>query len=906
MMVPANGQAPMMVVYMPSNAGGHQGYWMPDQMSGMGQVTNASFGGADMSGMQQQTGPNSWNWGQEASNQQFGNQPQHQSAQQDFSAWGHGPQHQGGMQEQSQQMWAPQGGQPHQQHQHQQQPMMGNAGQQQPMMGNAGQQQMMGNSGPQQMMGNSGQQPMMGNQGQQPMMGNAGQQPMMGNTGQQPMMGNTVQQQPMMGNANMGGMMPQDNSGYYNFTPAQSQASPPMQTTSDKTAPQSQTAMSPAAATQATTQARPQTKKRGLRNLKIGKDGSTDPNSAKDMPPVEKAAPHERRYLDGESLSQHEFCEQLGDEHGMHRWSQAKEAPSEPLAPIPFPPKAPPECPSSRANMISSSSTGTSDSRSSMIKALNLQPISAPNPNAAKARTAAQRGKEAPMDRCQEIQALKDFAEAQKKKANPSGVTDDTPAPQPPVIKEEPPQQLQQLQQQAQQPAPTPGPTASSAQRKGRKLVNISLDRDGVTTAPRPAGPAITPAPETSGDSKEDSAKDNSLVPASEDPMTKRRREQFHQKVLLGRTNGFDRTMMLQFWNANKAVRNDLGYRTAERDGSSASPANWDRMPRKQDKRVDDSSWRSQGGKSKDKKPMNDVKQALKPSANAYKIVKAQTRDAELEKSTRSLLNKICPENRDKIIDRLAATDIQTKEEMEIVINIIFQKVTDDPHYCGTYVDMISRMQKAYPEFPPQEEGQQPCTFRRMLVNTCQDKFEDMLASSPDGQDEDTSAGMDEEEIKEKKMKMKNRNMATMKFIGHLFLRQLLAAAVIRQVMFDLLGSQDLFPTETHVEYALELLIVVGPRFEETDKDKAQLNTIMDRLTVVKASKGPDGKQILSKRVGFIIQDAKDLRHNGWKGRGFKEEAKTKDEVATEQRIEEHQQGGGNKGRGGGGGYRNR
>merc|ERR1719487_1130659 len=102
-----------------------------------------------------------------------------------------------------------------------------------------------------------------------------------------------------------------------------------------------------------------------------------------------------------------------------------------------------------------------------------------------------------------------------------------------------------------------------------------------------------------------------------------------------------------------------------------------------------------------------------------------------------------------------------------------------------------------------------------------------------------------------------------MKFIGHLFVRQLLAAAVIKTVVGDLLNGE---PPELQVEYALELLQAVGKVFDGTEKDKAQLTIILNRLNDLKSMKGADGKQCLSKRVQFMIDDLADLRSNGWKG----------------------------------------
>lgn len=234
-----------------------------------------------------------------------------------------------------------------------------------------------------------------------------------------------------------------------------------------------------------------------------------------------------------------------------------------------------------------------------------------------------------------------------------------------------------------------------------------------------------------------------------------------------------------------------------------------------------------------------------------HHLQKATTREAGLARDTRYLLDQICPGNRNLILDRLAQTHFDTVNEMEVVIIMIFLKAIDDPHYCETYVDIFHALHKACPQCGPQEEGARPVTFRLILAGTCRDKFEEMLHDVENGPGE--------------KDRKRRQAMATMKLIGHLFVRQLLAAAVIQQVILDLLDGE---PPELQVEYALELITAVGKQFEATEE--AQLSVILDRLSNLKSMKGPDGKGILSGRVQLDIQDISDLRANGWKKSGFK------------------------------------
>jgi len=127
--------------------------------------------------------------------------------------------------------------------------------------------------------------------------------------------------------------------------------------------------------------------------------------------------------------------------------------------------------------------------------------------------------------------------------------------------------------------------------------------------------------------------------------------------------------------------------------------------------------------------------------------------------------------------------------------------------------------------------------------------------------------------------KQKRCAMATMKFIGHLFLRQLLATGVIRTVISTLLEGT---PPELQVEYALELLQWSGHRLDAAKDKAAQMDLILARLKELKKLKTSDGSACLSRRVQFMVDDLVDLRGNRWIKKGFKEGAKKKDDLRAD------------------------
>lgn len=345
-------------------------------------------------------------------------------------------------------------------------------------------------------------------------------------------------------------------------------------------------------------------------------------------------------------------------------------------------------------------------------------------------------------------------------------------------------------------------------------------------------------------------------------------------KVIAPQDKVFDRQMMLRIWKVHRgdiheAVR---GLHTNTRPGEkSGPPGGKNRNPIRghcPPERADVS-----------KKVAKDTS-AMKPSANAWKgrpEKEKMKREDEIEGHVKSLLNKICPENLKIIVERLADFQLYKAEELEFVIRLIFQKSLGEPHYCETYSDMVFALKNRYPEFPAPEEGEKAINFTRVLLNTVQNEFETLPHTFEATEEEKEKYSA--EDLKLEMKKRKDKMLANMKFIGHLFLRQLLAVKVIGQVVHDLIGIQERLPEEHMIECVCELLQAIGYTLDSTTHGKLLMSQFSARLVDLKRIAGPEGETAFSKRIQFQIQDLLDLRANGWVKKLFKEQAKTRDEV---------------------------
>jgi len=432
------------------------------------------------------------------------------------------------------------------------------------------------------------------------------------------------------------------------------------------------------------------------------------------------------------------------------------------------------------------------------------------------------------------------------------------------------------MQMQQMQPVAASAPPTKS---KGIKLKNAALARTGPKKDDHHDDSASKEPPQSEEPSKADSsdqARSSPMMPSSI-PEAKQDRLSLKPESMV-----FERLLMLRIWRSHRhelhtAVQGlHTNSRPPEKGSGVTASAGTPKPPRGGQRSArDDPSDRSsifgtnmqpsKGGKKGPSEP------ALKMSDKGYRVKKPIGREDELERKVRGLLNKICPDNLKVIVDRLATIELHKADELDFVIRIIFGKALAEPHYCETYADMVHALRSRYPEFPPEREGEKPQSFTRVLLNTCQEEFESLPQTFEATEDEKARFAADDLAIEMKKRK--DKILANMKFIGNLFLRNLLAVKVIGQVVHDLVGIKEKNPEEHMIECVCELLQAIGHTLDGTPNGKVLMHQFAARLM--------DLKQFTtySRRIQFRIQDLLDLRANHWQKKLFKEQAKTKEEV---------------------------
>lgn len=175
---------------------------------------------------------------------------------------------------------------------------------------------------------------------------------------------------------------------------------------------------------------------------------------------------------------------------------------------------------------------------------------------------------------------------------------------------------------------------------------------------------------------------------------------------------------------------------------------------------------------------------------------------ADIERITRSLLNKLTAERFESLCNKILALPLTTPEHLAVVAAEIFAKATTQDCFRTLYTELCMRLDTHLAAQTGVIGGK---AFRKALVTECQATFERHLQPA----DPSIFLGLTDEESFEVHMKLKTRRLGNMRFIGDLLVRRLLAPKLLPQIVQVLLNGD-----EDALESLIALVMVVAPEFE--------------------------------------------------------------------------------------------
>lgn len=217
-----------------------------------------------------------------------------------------------------------------------------------------------------------------------------------------------------------------------------------------------------------------------------------------------------------------------------------------------------------------------------------------------------------------------------------------------------------------------------------------------------------------------------------------------------------------------------------------------------------------------------------------------------VQRKVKSNLNKMTPENFDRISDQVLEIVGQSKDEsdgrtLRQVIQLTFEKATDEAHWAPMYAKFCKRMLESMsPEIKDENIRDKQdnvvtggSLFRKYLLNRCQEEFERgwkvNLPPRPDGTTEEAAMMSDEYYTA---AAAKRRGLGLVKFIGELFKLSMLTERIMHACVKKLVDF-DGVPEEAEVESLTSLLRTIGQALDNSDKGPSMMDAYFSRIQMM-------------------------------------------------------------------------
>ncbi|KAJ2082986.1 hypothetical protein H4R24_001180 [Coemansia sp. RSA 988] len=231
------------------------------------------------------------------------------------------------------------------------------------------------------------------------------------------------------------------------------------------------------------------------------------------------------------------------------------------------------------------------------------------------------------------------------------------------------------------------------------------------------------------------------------------------------------------------------------------------------------------------------------------------------DRRIRVLLNKITPDNFEEVSGDLLAWGEKSAKEtdgriLRHLITLVFQKATDEPVWAKMYAQLCHKMicntstNVEDHSLRTKEGGYLSGGFlvRKYLLTKCQEDFEQ-------GWKVEIPMDMESSEYYDA-MKIKRRGLGLVKFIGELFLLDVLTLRIMHECVKRLLSNVDT-PEEEETESLAKLLTTVGSKLDAPNA-KSYMNAYFGRIQTMSTNKH------LTSRIRFMLRDLIELRQGGW------------------------------------------
>ncbi|ONM58247.1 Eukaryotic translation initiation factor 4G [Zea mays] len=273
--------------------------------------------------------------------------------------------------------------------------------------------------------------------------------------------------------------------------------------------------------------------------------------------------------------------------------------------------------------------------------------------------------------------------------------------------------------------------------------------------------------------------------------------------------------------------------------------------------------------------------QTMHKAERKYVVGKVSDEEEAKQRQLKGILNKLTPQNFEKLFEQVKEVNIDSVATLTGVISQIFDKALMEPTFCEMYANFCFHLAGALPDF---SEDNEKITFKRLLLNKCQEEFErgEREEAEADKTEEEGEIKQTKEEREEKRIRARRRMLGNIRLIGELFKKKMLTERIMHECIKKLFGNCD-DPDEENIEALCKLMSTIGEMIDRA-KAKEHMDAYFGMMHKMSTS------QKLSSRVRFMLRDSIDLRRNKWQQRRKVEGPKKIEEVHRDAAQERHAQ----------------
>ncbi|KAM7277101.1 hypothetical protein ACFE04_018967 [Oxalis oulophora] len=246
--------------------------------------------------------------------------------------------------------------------------------------------------------------------------------------------------------------------------------------------------------------------------------------------------------------------------------------------------------------------------------------------------------------------------------------------------------------------------------------------------------------------------------------------------------------------------------------------------------------------------------QVMHKAENKYEVGKVTDEEQAKQRQLKAILNKLTPQNFEKLFEQVKAVNIDNAVTLTGVISQIFDKALMNSNLCKMYANLCSHLAGELPDFT---ENGEKITFKRLLLNKCQEEFERVEREEEEAnQADEGTINLSEHEREEKRVKARRLMLGNIRLIGELYKKRMLTERVMHECIKKLLGEYE-SPDEENVEPLCKLMSIIGDMIDHP-KAKEHMDAYFERMKMM------SNNMNLSSRCRFMLRDSINLRLNKW------------------------------------------